>query len=178
MIDFTRVFALTAAACLLPLAACEKIEEAEKVYAMQQRSFEEARDLLRRVKAARKFFPVEEKALWWQGLWPRYHTKFEGTFIQSFVIAGSFFAGSFIESFVKGWLRMIALHAPRVPVVLVGTQKDTVKSKEQHMAINKILRRLLREACCARTKEMMRCVHIMSHLSSLPRWHRAARFLL
>ena len=30
MIDFTRVFALTAAACLLPLAACEKIEEAEK----------------------------------------------------------------------------------------------------------------------------------------------------
>tara|TARA_B100001121_G_scaffold74763_1_gene66263 strand:- start:3297 stop:3812 length:516 start_codon:yes stop_codon:yes gene_type:complete len=30
MIDFTRAFALTTAACLLPLAACEKIEEAEQ----------------------------------------------------------------------------------------------------------------------------------------------------
>ncbi|CAK0848586.1 unnamed protein product, partial [Prorocentrum cordatum] len=35
----------------------QEIEEAETAFAAQQRSFEEARDLLRRVKTARKFYP-------------------------------------------------------------------------------------------------------------------------
>ncbi|CAK0901527.1 unnamed protein product [Prorocentrum cordatum] len=43
-----------------PLYSAQEIEEAETAFAAQQRSFEEARDLLRRVKTARKFYPVDE----------------------------------------------------------------------------------------------------------------------
>ncbi|CAK0874899.1 unnamed protein product, partial [Prorocentrum cordatum] len=43
-----------------PLYSAQAIEEAEAAFASQQRSFEEARDLLRRVKTARKFYPVDE----------------------------------------------------------------------------------------------------------------------
>ncbi|CAK0873790.1 unnamed protein product [Prorocentrum cordatum] len=43
-----------------PLCSAQEIEEAETAFAAQQRSFEEARDLLRRVKTARKFYPVDE----------------------------------------------------------------------------------------------------------------------
>ncbi|CAK0829538.1 unnamed protein product [Prorocentrum cordatum] len=40
-----------------PLYSAQEIEDAETAFAAQQRSFEEARDLLRRVKTARKFYP-------------------------------------------------------------------------------------------------------------------------
>ncbi len=43
-----------------PLYSAEEVEQAEKAFATQQRSFEEARDLLRRVKTARRFYPVDE----------------------------------------------------------------------------------------------------------------------
>ncbi|CAK0791172.1 unnamed protein product, partial [Prorocentrum cordatum] len=41
-----------------PLYTPREIEEAETAFAAQQRSFEEARDLLRRVKTAKEFYPV------------------------------------------------------------------------------------------------------------------------
>ena len=42
------------------LYTAEEIEEAETAFAAQQRSFKEARDLLRRVKTARQFDTVDE----------------------------------------------------------------------------------------------------------------------
>ncbi|CAK0839531.1 unnamed protein product, partial [Prorocentrum cordatum] len=44
-----------------PLYSAEEIEQAGQAFATQKRNLEEARDLLRPVKTARKFYPVDEE---------------------------------------------------------------------------------------------------------------------